>query len=130
MKILIIDDSHIQRHFLREILEEQGHEIFEAHGAYTALGDCDSLALCNLIITDMRMPDGSGLEFLQGYSRTSEEPVPVLVHSSAYVFKAGDGTNLNLPQDIPKFFSFAEFHRKSTNGEVDYILDFIERNKR
>ena len=128
MKILIIDDTGAVRDFLRDILEGKfGHEIYEAHNAYAALRNRDVLEGCDLIITDMQMPGGSGLEFLQAYKRSVRNNVPVLVHSSDNVFRAEGGWVLNLSSDIPKSFPFAEFHPKQRDANIDYILDFITR---
>ena len=127
MKILVIDDHSIVRDYLRDILEDKGHEIYEAENAYAAIRNSDVIERCDLIITDMHMPNGSGLEFLQAYRRLTRNPVPVLVHSSEETFRAEGGHVLNLSNDIPRIFPFAEFRKKPSSADSKYILDFIER---
>ncbi len=126
MKILVIDDESQLRNRFRQILENAGHEVHEASNAYAALNDTAILDVCDLVITDMRMPGGSGLEFLQGYYRHADDPVPVLVHSSSDRFKDRGTPMLYLPKDIPEFFPFAEFHSKLSS--IDYLLDFVTRH--
>lgn len=126
MKILVIDDESQLRNRFRQVLEAKGHEVHEASNAYEALNNTAMLDACDLVITDMRMPGGSGLEFLQGYYRHADDPVPVLVHSSSDNFKDRGTPMLYLPKDIPEFFTFAEFHSKS--GSTDYLLDFVTRH--
>lgn len=128
MKILIIDDESQLRNQFRQVLEDKGHEVHEASSAYEALNNTAMLDACDLVITDMRMPGGSGLEFLQGYRRYADDPVPVLVHSSSDSFRDRGTPMLYLPNDIPEFFPFAEFHSKSIS--TDYLLDFVTRHSK
>jgi DNA-binding NtrC family response regulator len=62
--ILIVDDDELMRSFLGTVLKEEGHRTEEARNGQEGLakllaGDFD------LVITDLRMPDISGLELMQ-----------------------------------------------------------------
>jgi CheY-like chemotaxis protein len=67
--ILIVDDDELMRSFLGTVLKEEGHQTEEARNGQEGLaklpaGDFD------LVITDLRMPDFSGLELLRGGKKT------------------------------------------------------------
>jgi CheY-like chemotaxis protein len=126
MKNLVIDDEPELRERFQKILEDAGHLICEASGANEVLRDIEALLSYDLIVTDMRMPNGTGLHFLQGYRRIRRFPVPVLVHSSSDNFRDRDTPMLYLPEEIPKMFPFAEYRSKKPRG--DHILDFVERH--
>jgi DNA-binding NtrC family response regulator len=62
--ILIVDDDELMRSFLSTILREEGHRVAEARNGKEGLaklldGEFD------LVITDLRMPDLSGLDFMR-----------------------------------------------------------------
>jgi CheY-like chemotaxis protein len=61
MKILIAEDSAVNRELLRELLEMRGHEVFEAVNGQEAL-DALAQAKPDLLILDIGMPvlDGFG----------------------------------------------------------------------
>ncbi|WP_213358058.1 sigma-54-dependent transcriptional regulator [Chlamydiifrater phoenicopteri] len=75
--ILIVDDEPILRAFLQELLESRGY------AATTATNTKEARSLIrknffDLIISDMNMPDGSGLDVLSEAQKYSPE-TPVLV---------------------------------------------------
>jgi len=62
--ILVVDDDAMMRSFFAAVLREEGHSVEEAGGGkqgIDALGRSDF----DLVLTDLRMPDLSGLEFLR-----------------------------------------------------------------
>ncbi len=63
-KILIVDDEEDSRKLLRQTLEEAGYEVLEADNVEAGLQTLRSAAV-DLILTDILMPDKSGLEFIQ-----------------------------------------------------------------
>ncbi|MEI6835063.1 MAG: response regulator, partial [bacterium] len=61
MKILIVDDERLQRETLSAILSDLGHETVASGGVQDAVKELQS-ATFDLILTDFKMPDGSGLD--------------------------------------------------------------------
>lgn len=77
-RVLVIDDEPQIRRFLRIALQAQGYGTIEASGVAEGLARCAD-ASPDLIILDLGLPDGEGLDLLtelRGWSR-----VPVLVLS-------------------------------------------------
>lgn len=60
-RILVIDDEELARFTLREILEEAGHEVMEASNGNEGTAS-QRTNPCDLVITDMIMPEKEGLE--------------------------------------------------------------------
>jgi len=60
-RILVVDDEEIVRFTLRQMLEKEGHEVFEAANGQEAL-NCFEDSRVNLIITDIIMPEKEGIE--------------------------------------------------------------------
>jgi DNA-binding NtrC family response regulator len=76
-RILVVDDTEINRQYLKKILEVDGFDVDMAAGARAA---CDLLRSrkYHLVITDLRMPDMSGMDLLKGV-RAERLPVGVIV---------------------------------------------------
>jgi len=78
LKILIVDDEESMRTFLTVALENDGHEVTSADGLQTGLkafreGQPD------LILQDVKMPDGSGLELLKEVKKDSPKTAVVVM---------------------------------------------------
>lgn len=62
--ILLVEDHEDTREVTRRLLESSGHRVSTAGGIATALG-LASQERFHLLITDVGLPDGSGLELLE-----------------------------------------------------------------
>ena len=67
-KILIIDDEHMVCETLQDILQEDGYEVRTALSALSGLAEIEK-ETPDLIISDLRLPDISGLELLKRVKR-------------------------------------------------------------
>jgi len=63
--ILIVDDEESVRYSFKRFLEEKPFQVAEARLGAEALHECDK-KLFDLVILDVKLPDMSGLEVLQG----------------------------------------------------------------
>jgi CheY-like chemotaxis protein len=61
-KLMIVDDDPEVRVIVAEFLEDFGYDVIQASGAHEALGLLDSTPDLRMMITDIRMPDMSGIE--------------------------------------------------------------------
>ena len=78
-KILIVDDDPFMCELLAAILEEEGYTVSSAEDGTSAFSAFCADAHLGLLISDMNMPDFSGLELLQKIrARGSKIPAIIL----------------------------------------------------
>ena len=75
--VLVVEDEKLIRRFLRSALEEEGCRVFEADCLVRGLAEA---ADCKpgLVVLDLGLPDGNGIEFIRDFRGWSEAPVLVL----------------------------------------------------
>lgn len=61
-RALVVDDHDGTRDVMRRLLELHG---YEAHGAGTLAEAHAKLECCELVLLDLRLPDGSGIDLLR-----------------------------------------------------------------
>ena len=75
--VLVVDDEADIRDLMEMTLMKMGLRVDTAEGARAALAKLDSEKY-SLVLTDMRMPDGSGLEVVRHITKKNLD-VPVAV---------------------------------------------------
>jgi len=75
--ILLVEDKESLRRVLRLTLENAGYSVTEAADARIALNEI-AAAPHRIVLTDLRMPNGSGLDVLHA-ARAADAGVPVIV---------------------------------------------------
>jgi two-component system chemotaxis response regulator CheY len=81
IKIVIVDDSDFSRSIIRKMLDEENMNVVgEANGAEAALAIIKETNP-NIVITDIVMPDISGIELTEKISQNFEE-ISIIVISS------------------------------------------------
>src|SRR5216117_2823264 len=75
--ILLVEDKDSLRRVLRLTLEHAGYTVTEAADARAALGEI-AAGPHRLVLTDLRMPNGSGLDVLRA-ARAADGSIPVIV---------------------------------------------------
>ncbi len=75
--ILLVDDEESPRATLALLLKQAGHEVVQADGVEAAARVLGERAF-DLVITDLRMPDGSGLEVVRR-TRSARHEAEVIV---------------------------------------------------
>jgi len=108
-KILIVDDEPDLREVIREECELRGLHVIEAHNGDTAL-DTYYKNPVDIIITDLRMPDGSGVELLAKLREKNPVlPIVFLITgfsdlSEEQAFDMGANLVLSKPIDFNQLF--------------------------
>jgi len=74
---LLVEDEPQIRRFVRAALEDEGWQIFEAATMQRGLIDCGTRKP-NLVILDLGLPDGDGVDFIQDVRKWSRVPIIVL----------------------------------------------------
>lgn len=75
-KILIIEDDYTQNNVLANFLRNESYEVFSAYTIKEA--QTYMLEPLHLVILDVMLPDGNGLDFLKELRQKSQVPVIVL----------------------------------------------------
>jgi DNA-binding NtrC family response regulator len=71
-RVLVVDDEEAQRQIIADVLARARYEVTQASGATEAVRELQEDSL-DLIITDLRMPDGGGMDILNEAKRVSPE---------------------------------------------------------
>lgn len=89
--VLIVDDEDAMREQLRLRFELEGFEVFDTDGGESGYSVCKKMHP-DLVITDIRMAQGTGTELLQRLSKDKSENMPVVMcitgHSDLQVHEA------------------------------------------
>ncbi|HJV68984.1 two-component system response regulator KdpE [Ideonella sp.] len=76
-RVLVVEDEADIRRFVRLALESEGLEVFEADGVKRALIDAGTRRP-ELVVLDLGLPDGDGVDFIRDLRGWSAMPVIVL----------------------------------------------------
>ena len=82
--ILVVDDDPHVREIVAEILSDFGHSVVAAGGGIEALQMLDETPGIQLVITDVRMPDISGLD-LATRARRERDHLKVILISGYFL---------------------------------------------
>ncbi|WP_153110397.1 two-component system response regulator KdpE [Propionivibrio limicola] len=75
--VLIVEDEKQIRRFVRTALEDEGCRVFEAETSgkgLVAAGEC----IPDLVMLDLGLPDGNGVDFIRDFRHWSDAPILVL----------------------------------------------------
>ncbi len=78
IRVLIADDDAAQRRIMASILKGEGHDVLEAGSAEEALERLQQ-RVCDVVLTDMRMPGQGGLHLVESAMKLSPAPEIVVV---------------------------------------------------
>lgn len=118
LRTLIIDDEPIALEKLRSYVEKTP-SLTLAAACHTALEAMDILnrERIDLIISDINMPDLSGLDFI----RTLVDP-PMVIFTTAYAEYAVDSYKVSAVDYLLKPYGYVEFSRAVNKAVESYIL--------
>jgi len=103
MKIYVVDDERIIRVSLADELRDAGYEVFEFANANSALMQMDGIKP-NIVITDFKMPDINGIEFLERIKIIDKNIYVVLMTAYSTVSTAVEAMKLGAYDYIEKPF--------------------------
>lgn len=87
MRILLVDDEEDIVEELGRFLRRRGHEVVGAGGVDAAMRALDNDRPFDVVLTDLRMPDGSGLDVLRA-CRDCPQPRPAALVMSGHAGRA------------------------------------------
>lgn len=134
-KILVVDDDSISRIVLEKHLKKKGYEVLSADSAIKA-GQLMKADNVFLVITDVNMPQVSGLEFLLWVKEFKPECQVVLMTGEdtktidAFTKKSGKVTFFKKPIDVNKLDDYLDnsiMKKKFMSTITDIsLIDFIK----
>jgi DNA-binding NtrC family response regulator len=77
-KILVVDDEEAARYGIRKALQAKEHLILESHDLTSARHLIEK-ECPHLVLLDVNLPDGSGIDFLQDLSQTPSPPTVIVI---------------------------------------------------
>ncbi len=83
IRLLIVDDENELREALKRKFHRLGFDVHTASGGHEALKTCLKHDF-DIILTDVRMPEGSGIELLDGIKSAKLKHPPVIICISAF----------------------------------------------
>jgi DNA-binding NtrC family response regulator len=81
-RLLVVDDEPSARSTLALLLRRRGHDVLEADGVTAATTRLAESAI-DLVVTDLRMPDGDGLDVLRAAKAQASAPEVILLTAYA-----------------------------------------------
>src|SRR5436190_261783 len=76
--ILVVDDQESIRHFVSRALEDEGYQVRTTGTAREARAVLDR-ELPDLVLLDLKLPDGTGLELLREIKRAQPELTVIIM---------------------------------------------------
>lgn len=109
LTVLIIEDEHAIRRFVRTALEGEGCRVWEADTLRSALHEASTRKL-DLVILDLGLPDGDGIDFIRELRVWSSMPVVVLSarvaeYDKVEALNAGADDYLIKPFGVPELLA-------------------------
>ncbi|MCF6242586.1 MAG: response regulator [Bacteroidales bacterium] len=103
MKVFVVDDERIIRISLADELRDEGYEVFEFANANAALLQINKIKP-EIIVTDLKMPDTDGIEFLQKIKKYNNNIYVILMTAYSTVSTAVEAMKLGAYDYVDKPF--------------------------
>lgn len=107
-KVLVVDDDAESRELLSEVLTTNGYTVGAVENAEAARALLSEDDAYRIVIADLRMPNGSGLELLEGLRRRHSKHEVILMSSFISVAERKRALDLGVDALIEKPFQLSE----------------------
>src|SRR4030043_343040 len=116
--ILIVDDDELMRSFLSTILIEEGYRVEEVSDGKTAFAKFQS-TVYDLVISDLRMPDMSGLELMNKAKKANLETRWIIITAYGSIENAVEEMKAGESDYLTKLFQSPD--------ELRYVIKRVLR---
>lgn len=127
-RILIVDDDQAMRLALSESLESCGYDIGTAENGKEAL-DIFNKRKFDLVVTDMKMPEMTGIEVLQGVKKLSHDIPVILITAYGTVNTAVEAMKEGAAEFIMKPFSLDDLEAVVKNVLSTYKAEASQKQE-
>ncbi|MBP7776035.1 MAG: sigma-54-dependent Fis family transcriptional regulator [Acidobacteria bacterium] len=111
-RILVVDDERSLREMLSIVLGREGYEVSTAEDVTSAIEQIRRGPLPDLLISDLRMPDGSGVDVLRALKERSPNSVGLLLTAFASADTAVEAMRLGAVDYLTKPFDVADLKQR------------------
>ena len=105
--ILVVDDDRLVRSFISTILKEDGHRVEEAESGQSGLEKFQA-ADFDLVVTDLRMPDLSGLDLIREGRKLRPESRWIIITAYGSIGNAVEAMKVGASDYLTKPFGSPE----------------------
>jgi two-component system response regulator PilR (NtrC family) len=106
-RILVVDDERSMRELLAIVLRREGHEVFLAENGRSALALLEREPI-DLLISDIKMPDMSGVELLRAAKGADQDLVGIMITAFASTATAVEALRMGAYDYLSKPFDVEE----------------------
>ncbi len=132
MRILVVDDERSIRELLKEILEDEGFEVFTEESGSRVIERIEELSP-HILILDLFLPGTSGMEVLENLNQTGlTEKIAVIivsghgsVETSVKAMKLGAFDFIEKPIKYDKLLSAIKGASSRTSPKVSSIKNYL-----
>ena len=110
-RVLVVDDEASMRDMLRIVLRRDGFEVIVSEGAVSAMKVLEREAI-DLLLSDIRMPDGSGVDVLRAAKTCNRDVVAFMMTAFASTDTAVEAMRLGAVDYFTKPFNVDELRMK------------------
>ncbi|MEM8632709.1 MAG: SpoIIE family protein phosphatase [Pseudomonadota bacterium] len=131
-RILVVDDSRLQRRILTSSLRKAGHDVLEAADGSEALEVCKNAAV-DIVISDWMMPGMTGLELCRAFRDTPRAGYGyfILLTSKSEKGEIAEGLNAGADDFLTKPVNADELRARIIAGEriLQMHRELTEKNR-
>lgn len=99
--ILLVDDHVATRETLTELIRDLGHTVFAAANQAEAIEQVEKRRF-DLVLTDLKLPDGTGLEIMRRLKQINPETPVVMITGHATIDNAIEATRMGAYEYLTK----------------------------
>jgi two-component system response regulator PilR (NtrC family) len=110
-RILVVDDERSMRELLAIVMRREGHEVLTAEDGKTAIATLEREPI-DLLISDIKMPDMSGVEVLRAAKAIDRDMLAIMVTAFASTQTAVEAMRLGACDYLSKPFDVDELKMK------------------
>lgn len=99
--VLLVDDHDATRETLTELIRDLGHRVLAAANQAEAVKLIETNTF-DLVLTDLKLPDGSGLEVMRRLKQASPETPVVMITGHATIDNAVEATRMGAYEYLTK----------------------------
>jgi two-component system response regulator PilR (NtrC family) len=111
-RILVVDDERSLREMLSIVLGREGYDVTTAEDVGSALDQIRRGPLPDVLISDLKMPDGSGVDVLRALKERSPGSVGLLLTAFASADTAVEAMRLGAVDYLTKPFDVADLKQR------------------